>query len=175
MIASDYRNVRNGFPSTPVYGILCDGQSFQFFSFDGSTKPPIISQGVFGPGEHQTLSLAHLTSTGPTDFIMSLRPICEVIFFFLFLGYTTGLEACYERSVEMGFAEKQTQESTTGLMSSYDLGIKVSRLAVEGTSQAAGGDIANAEATADAALAMLMNRLPLSLSRWRCQTNNRLK
>ena len=51
-IVCDYTNGRNDFPSTPVYGILCDGQSFRFFSFDGSTKPPTISQGVFGPEEH---------------------------------------------------------------------------------------------------------------------------
>jgi len=164
MIACDYANGRNGFPSTPVYGILCDGQSFRFFSFDGSTKPPTISQGVFGPEEHQTLSLADLTSTGPTGFILSLRPVCEVIFSFLLLGYTTGLQAHYERSVEMGLAEIAEEQRTTAWMLSYELGIEASRLAIEGASQAAGGDIGSANATANAVLVMLTKRLFIFLS-----------
>ena len=121
MIACDYANGRNGFPPTPVYGILCDGQSFRFFSFDGSTEPPTISQGVFGPEEHQTLSLTDLTST-PTGFILSLRPVCEIIFSFLLLGYTTGLQGYYERSVEMGLADSGEYHRVDVVLQSWDRG-----------------------------------------------------
>jgi hypothetical protein len=37
--AGDWNNAQDGV-RVPVYGILCDGDVFEFFRFDGSTKPP---------------------------------------------------------------------------------------------------------------------------------------
>jgi hypothetical protein len=132
--------------------------SFRFFSFDGSTKPPTICQGVFGLLEHQSLSLADLTSTPATNFILTLRPICEVIFSFLFLGYTTGSQASFERSSVIGLPEKRTRESTPAWLLSCDLGKEASRLAIQAASQAADGNTVTANATADAALVKLRER-----------------
>ncbi|KAH9050461.1 hypothetical protein EDB84DRAFT_1449087 [Lactarius hengduanensis] len=43
--ACDWNNAQVDL-SVPIYGILCDGSRFQFFTFDGSTKPYKVSMGV---------------------------------------------------------------------------------------------------------------------------------
>jgi hypothetical protein len=47
--ACDWTNEKQNIHS-PIYGILCDGESFEFFMFDGSTKPYSFSRGCF-PGD----------------------------------------------------------------------------------------------------------------------------
>lgn len=102
--AFDYANHQVGFGSYPIRGILCNGTSFEFFSFDGSTKPPTFSKGVFsrmtpsGITLSKSVDFANLQSNSATEFILSLRPICETIFAFLH-GYEVGLLAYYHRSV----------------------------------------------------------------------------
>src|SRR3954452_927933 len=78
--ACDWHNSQQNFV-VPVYGILCDGASFQFFLFDGSTNPHSFSRGAF-PGDPPTLRrglrLQDFTVTETAlPFIRSLRPICE--------------------------------------------------------------------------------------------------
>ncbi|KAH9036502.1 hypothetical protein EDB85DRAFT_1888854 [Lactarius pseudohatsudake] len=76
-----WNNSKDGF-NVPVYGILCDGHSFLFFTFDGSTKPYKLTMGSF-PGTHH--------------FICSLRPICKTIFNLLLLAYIASLKAYHDR------------------------------------------------------------------------------
>jgi hypothetical protein len=68
--------------------------AFEFFSFDGSTSPPTFSRGVFRPPDsnkpRQKIALADYRGSSNIDFICSLRPICEVLFYFLLLDYETG-------------------------------------------------------------------------------------
>jgi len=101
--ACDYANNQLDFPPSLIYGILCDGTSFEFFSFDGSATPPIVSRGVFrttpSSKPHQRLTIADYDATSEATFIRSLRPICEVLFYFLLTAYIAGVDA---RSVRKG-------------------------------------------------------------------------
>ncbi|KIL59239.1 hypothetical protein M378DRAFT_1068410 [Amanita muscaria Koide BX008] len=99
--ACDWNNLRFDV-SIPIYSILCDGSSFQFFTFDGSTKPYKFSMGIV-PGSRfrvsAGLSLVDFTSE-PTarSFIHSLRPICETVFNLLLVGYIASLKMFRDRS-----------------------------------------------------------------------------
>jgi hypothetical protein len=99
--ACDWNNTRFNV-SIPIYGILCDGSSFQFFTFDGSTKPYKFSMGVV-PGSRFRfaggLPLVDFSSE-PTarSFIHSLRPICETVFNLLLVGYIASLKMFRDRS-----------------------------------------------------------------------------
>ena len=57
------------------------------------------------------LSLANYHSTTEIDYMCSLRPICEVLFYFLLLTYGAGVRACMLRSVGDGICPR---ESTPG-------------------------------------------------------------
>jgi len=102
--ACDYANDRLDLPPSVIYGILSDGISFEFFSFNGSAKPPIFSRGVFrttpSSKPHQKLTVADYDATSDADFIRSLRPICETIFYFLLMAYKAGVE---ERSARESY------------------------------------------------------------------------
>jgi hypothetical protein len=117
VLACDYANDQRDFPPSLVYGILCDGTSFEFFSFDASTTPPTFSRGIFHstptsiPAERLTVA-DYLAS--PIKFIGSLRPICETLFYFFLLSYKTGITAftAYtERSSLRGKTEGRTRQS----------------------------------------------------------------
>ena len=98
-----------------IYGILSDGTSFEFFSFNGNAKTPIFSRGVFrttsSSKPHQRLTIADYIATSEADFIRSLRPICETVFYFFLLVYKAGVEAYTERSVENGIKDMRPRES----------------------------------------------------------------
>ena len=99
-LACDYANDRAGFHSFPIYAILCDGITFEFFSFNGKTAQPTFSRGVFRlPNAEpiETLAVGIYGSKTNAEFIFSLRPICETLFYFLLLAYKTGIEASIAR------------------------------------------------------------------------------
>jgi hypothetical protein len=93
----------------PVFGILCDGKSFEFFSFDGSTSPPSFTRGCL-PGDppefRRGLQLSDFTLTGPARFIVELRQICEVIFDLLMSSFVSSLTAFQQRSERKGKKEE---------------------------------------------------------------------
>ena len=108
----DYANDRRNFPSSLIYGILCDGTSFEFFSFDGSASPPAFSRGIFN--NLKRLSLTNYHGTTEIDYMRSLRPVCEVLFYFLLLAYRAGIQAYMLRSKNEGARMKRPRESTPG-------------------------------------------------------------
>ena len=59
-----------------VFGILWDGKSFEFFSFDSSASLPSFTRGCL-PGDPpefcRGLQLSDFTLTGPARFIAELR------------------------------------------------------------------------------------------------------
>lgn len=68
----------------PVYGILCDGGNYLFFSFDSKSKQfstAFIPASTFQGAESKGLPLVYISSDGPTarPFLDSLRPIRETI------------------------------------------------------------------------------------------------
>lgn len=103
-IACHFINVQKNL-STPVHGILCDGESFQFFRFDHHAKPK-VSMGYFpflgsGAQHDQKLKIRELLGTPDQEFLTSVRAVCEAIFYVLLVGYTNALKAYYTRSVQM--------------------------------------------------------------------------
>ena len=112
-IACDWNNAMKGF-KVPVFGILCDGKSFEFFSFDGSTAPPSFTRGCL-PGDppefRRGLQLSDFTLTGPARFIAELRQICEVIFDLLMSAFVSSLTAFQQRSERKGKKDQKPRKS----------------------------------------------------------------
>ena len=99
-LACDYVNDCAGFHSFPIYAILCDGIAFEFFAFNGKTAQPTFSRGVFwlpNAESIEKLAVGIYGSKTNAEFIFSLRPICETLFYFLLLAYKTGIEASIAR------------------------------------------------------------------------------
>jgi hypothetical protein len=99
----------------PVYGILCDGSTFEFFLFDGSTKPYSFSRGCL-PGDppifRNGFRLEDFAKTEtPRPFILTLRPICEIIFDLLLRGYISSLNAYRSRSSRKSEKERKPRKS----------------------------------------------------------------
>jgi len=146
----DYANDRAGFHSFLIYAVLCDGITFEFFSFDGKNAQPTFSRGVFCPPNAEpieTLAVAIYGSKTNTEFIFSLRPICETLFYFLLLAYRTGIQAYMERSVACGFRDNRPRESTPGWKQAHELACNALTLAVEAGAKAANRDKAANEKT----------------------------
>ena len=112
--ACDYNNVQENF-HIPIYGILCDGVTFEFFSFDGSTKPFTFLRGCF-PGDPRPLrrglrlSDFELTET-TTPFIRDLRVVCETIFGIMLLAYISSLTAYRDLSAAKSTKEGKPRKS----------------------------------------------------------------
>lgn len=93
--ADDWDNAKRGVRG-PVYGILCDGNAFEFFRFDGSTK---LSSFDHGSHAFRTrLPLAELNGPATAPFIADLRPVCEIIFDLMLSGYASSSEVYHKRS-----------------------------------------------------------------------------
>jgi hypothetical protein len=110
-----WNNTRQGL-HVPVIGILCDGNVFQFFLFDGSTKPFSFSRGTL-PGDPPTLrhgfKLDDFTAAESSrPFLRALRQICEIIFDLLLQSYISSLDAYRNRSVGKGKKEGRPRKST---------------------------------------------------------------
>jgi hypothetical protein len=112
--ACDWNNTRLNF-AVPVYGILCDGSTFEFFLFDGSTKPYSFSRGCLSgdpPIFRNGLRLEDFTKTEtPRPFIHTLRPICEITFDLLLRGYISSLNAYHSRSSKRSEKEQKPRKS----------------------------------------------------------------
>lgn len=113
--------------SIPIYGILCVGSSFHFFTFDGNTKPYKFSVGVVPGSRFRVAGGLPLVdfSSEPTAraFIHSLRPICETVFNLLLVAYITSLKVFRDRS-----ASQQEQRKSLG---GWDKALKFAEDALE--------------------------------------------
>ena len=79
------------------------------------------------------------------DFIASLRPVCETIFFFLLLGYTTGIHAQYQRSCSRGEERGERRESTDAWQTANRLAEQALQQAIATTAQATCSDYMQAD------------------------------
>ena len=77
----------------PVHGILCDGNAFEFFRFDGTTKPLSFYQGRDTTVPRTRMYLPDLTEASPGSLIDALRPICEFVFDLMVMAYISSLNA----------------------------------------------------------------------------------
>lgn len=169
----DYANSHLGIGAFPIYGILCDGKSFEFFCFDSSTKPPTFSRCQHSsPPACYALSVADLSDCSTINFITSLRPVCETIFYFLLLGYTTGIRAQYRQSCfqilqkdlkDSGNLKRRESTDAWHCWQTADhLAQQALQNAMAATAQAAAGDYIQADKVAQDASKQLKARLALT-------------
>jgi len=113
----DLNNAKRGF-SLPIYCILCDGLSFEFFKFERTTPIPTFFRGCFaGDPEHlqRGLQVPDFTTTETSlPFILQLRCVCETIFDVMVRAYISGLKAYRERSASAGKWEGVKRPSLDG-------------------------------------------------------------
>ena len=108
----------------PIFGILCDGVSFEFYKYDGSLDTPTFSKGRFSAASQEPLvafPLARLdikTSTQP--FIRSLRQVSEIIFDVLLVAYSSSLTAYRSRSISEAAATGKPRKSLGGWEEAFD-------------------------------------------------------
>lgn len=90
-------NDKYGF-SLPIHCILCDGESFQFFKFEGTPPLSFLRGCVAGDPNslRRGLPIYRLDET-PT-FILQLRRICETVFDTMLCAYVSALKAYHKRS-----------------------------------------------------------------------------
>lgn len=159
-IACDLLNENNGFRST-IYAVLCDGSSFEFFSFDGSTRPPVFSRGVTYLSDGTTasrISLPSYESTTRRDYIRGLRPICEIFFAMFLGGYLVGLQAYHYRLMQKAADEGRERDSTPTWLAAVGLAKEAISIAFRAAGVAAEGDLDGADAAAAKAREVLSER-----------------
>ena len=110
----DYTNSQLGFSAFPIYGILCDGKSFEFYRFD----PLTFSRCRYGsaPPARYTLSVANL-SGHRTMYRANSAWICTARFLFLFfIGMLFGPFSpllFVDRSIHLVRRSETKQNTTT--------------------------------------------------------------
>ena len=137
---------------------LCDGTTFEFFSFNGSSTTLTFSQGIFQDSNSealQGLSIASYTNTSKKTFISSLRPVCEAFFYILLLAYKTGIEAHCLHSAKN--SEGCPQESLPGWKEAMELSGKALNLSLDAAAKACSCDH-TADAISKQALEVLQKR-----------------
>jgi hypothetical protein len=102
----------------PIFGILCDGVSFEFYKYDGSLDTPTFSKGRLSAGSQEPLvvfPLARLDVKTPTQpFIRSLRLVSEIIFDVLLVAYSSSLTAYRNRSMAKTAETGKPRKSLVG-------------------------------------------------------------
>jgi len=158
-IACDYANDHRNFPPTTVYGVLCDGTIFEFFSFNGETNPPTVSRGVFPTPTLPVplLSIANYYASR-ANFILSLRPICETIFYLLLLSYKTAIQASTTRSTGRAKKQKSPRASTPSWQEALLFAEEALQLAVDAAAKATTGDSTTANEVTERTLENLRKR-----------------
>ena len=94
----------------------------------------------------------------------SLRPVCETIFYFLLLGYTTGIHAQYQRSCSRGEESGKRRESTDAWQTTNGLAQQALQQAIAATAQAVGGDYIQVDKVAKDASERLKARSVLTFA-----------
>lgn len=85
-----------------MIGILWDGVCFQFFKFDGTTKPYSFLRGTL-PGDPRHLQSGFMLpdivfSETSVPFLRSLRQITEIVFDLLLCAYISSIKAFRNRT-----------------------------------------------------------------------------
>ncbi|KAL0632801.1 hypothetical protein Q9L58_008317 [Maublancomyces gigas] len=159
--ACDLLNENNGFRST-IYAVLCDGSSFEYFSFDGSTRPPVFSRGVTFLSDGTTasrISLPSYESTTRRDYIKALRPICESFYAMFLHGYLVGLQAYHDRSLRKAAEDGRERESTPAWFAALGFAEQAVSQAARAAVVAAEGDLDGADECATNAREVLNKSL----------------
>ena len=102
LIACSWQNSCVSPSLVPIFGVLCDGSTFEFFKFQEQDNSYTFSRGCI-PSDPQAfrrgLPISD-PSLGPTLFLKGLRIICETLFDIMLQAYIPSLEPFRDRSVE---------------------------------------------------------------------------
>ena len=111
----NFNNAQENF-HIPIYGILCDGVAFEFFSFDGSTKPFTFLRGCFPEDPRplrRGLQLSDFELTETTiPFIRNVRVVCETISGIMLLAYISSLAACHDLPAAKSTKERKPRKDS---------------------------------------------------------------
>ncbi|KAF3937600.1 hypothetical protein ABW19_dt0202381 [Dactylella cylindrospora] len=152
-------NEKQGF-SVPILGILCDGSSFEYFSYDGYSKSfsrgLLVSKSAPGSTAIARVTLPPITQATGIEYIRALRPLCESFYFLLLKGFLAGLEAYIRRARDYGAGDGTRNY---GSESEWELSLAKAVFArnksVEAGEMAVDGQVQKAERLADEARALL--------------------
>jgi len=159
--ACDHANDHLDLNLSKIYAVLCDGTAFEFFSFESGDPQPTFCRGVFrtsDPQPYERLSTADYHATSLVEYIRSLRPICETLFYFLLLTFHGRLEALTTRFVERGINEARPRNGTPNWAEAQLHAKEALRLAMDAAERASNHDDA-ADGIVETALARLNKSL----------------
>ncbi|KAF3214506.1 hypothetical protein TWF679_004874 [Orbilia oligospora] len=157
--ACNLSNEKQGF-SVPIVGILCDGSSFEYFSYDGYSKSfsrgLLVAKSTPGSTAIARVTLPPITQATGVEYIRALRPLCESFYFLLLKGFLAGLEAYIRRARDYGAGDGTRNY---GSESEWELALAKAVFArnksVEAGETAIEGNVQGAEKLADEARMLL--------------------
>ncbi|KAK6354288.1 hypothetical protein TWF730_008700 [Orbilia blumenaviensis] len=141
-------NEKQGF-SVPIVGILCDGSSFEYFSYDGYSKSfsrgLLVAKSTPGSTAIARVTLPPITQATGVEYIRALRPLCESFYFLLLKGFLAGLEAYIRRARDYGAgdgtrnygSEAEWELALAKAVFARNKSVEAGETAIEGNVQAA--------------------------------------
>jgi hypothetical protein len=150
----------------PITGILCDGDQFRFFEFVKikETGSPQFSLGEFDNGDKS------LDVTSPSmdkrnydtqQAVLQIRSACEALYFVFLRAYSYGLQAYWNRSVELSKAEGKERVSTPMWKNAITMAGKALEEAKSAWVQYDKGELKECQITAERAVKHLIERYRL--------------
>jgi hypothetical protein len=163
---ADFRYLPDG-ANFSIRTLSGDGSTFEFFIFDSSQKPS-FSVGVTQPPTGQRVAsqhvarlrrfpVANIEGSGAPAFIVSLRPICEIIFYFFLRGWKQGLQAVQHQQQLKGQSTHQDSEELSWA-SAIRFADSAIQTAVNAAIKGSQKDFETAESDAEKALTNLAQR-----------------
>ena len=155
-------NSQAGF-KVPILAILCDGNSLYFYKFDERRdKTPRFLRGTFGNDQCEIPVPTGIDyKTHPERFVGQNRCVSEVLYYVFLVGYVTGLEAHWNRSVAAGKAEGQPKPSTPTWHKTLDLASKCLNEAIWASTLRKNEKVIESQEAADRAHQLLIERYVL--------------
>jgi hypothetical protein len=139
--------------------ILCDGKSFVFYKFVDKrpTKDLQFFLGQFPNGKKEINILPGGDAT-PEVLFRQLRRACDSLYYVFLSAYVSGIEAYWNRSVEMGKAEGKGRDSTPGWHNAIVQAKKALEEAVSAWNLYDNGELDKSEDSAERAAQFLAER-----------------
>ena len=154
-------NAQGGF-EVPILAILCDGNSLYFYKFDEHDQKPRFLKGTFGNGRSEIPVPTGIDyKTHPDRFVGQNRCVSEVLYYVFLVGYVTGLEAHWNRSVAAGKAEGQPRSSTPTWHKALDLARESLKEATRASMLRKNDKVIESQEAANRAHQLLMERYVL--------------
>ena len=152
-------NSQAGF-EVPILAILCDGKSLYFYQFDERpNRTPRFLKGTFGHRQFEIpVPVGIDNETHPERFVGQNRCVSEVLYYVFLVGYVTGLEAHWSRSVAAGKAKGQARPSTPSWHKALDLARECLKEATRASTLRKNDEVMESREVADRAHQLLIER-----------------